>query len=144
MLNFALKATMAAALLATGAATTALADPAKTAVQIPVAQSVPSQSSFAQSNFTGDIDPTGPWTIKPEHHTFQFGGNGRWGLKLDMEQPLGRDMDWKDVKAGAYLKLTPSIRVGGSVGLGDKLAQPQKITPDDTAPRVHLETAFKF
>ena len=58
--------------------------------------------------------------------------------------PLGRDMAWKDVNAGAYLKLTPNIRVGGTVGLGDRLAQPQKVTPQDIAPRVHLETAFKF
>lgn len=97
-----------------------------------------------QSNFSGEIDPTGPWTLKPDHKTLQFGGGGRWGLKLDMEQPLGRDMGWKDVKAGAYIRLTPNIRVGGSVGLGDRLAQPQKVTPQDASPRVHLETAFKF
>jgi len=119
----------AAALLIAGAAHAASADTAKTVVQ---------------NNFAGEIDPTGPWTLKPDHKTLTFGGNGRWGLKLDMEQPLGRDMAWKDVNAGAYLKLTPNIRVGGSVGLGDRLAQPQKVTPQDTAPRVHLETAFKF
>jgi hypothetical protein len=120
---------MAAALLIAGAASTAIADPVK---------------SVAQNNFTGDIDPTGPWTVAPDHKVIQLGGNSRWGLKLDMEQPLGRDMSWKDVKAGAYLHLSPNIRVGGSVNLGDKLAQPQKLTPQDTAPRVHLETAFKF
>ena len=125
------KATIAsaAALLIAGAAQSASADPPKTVVQ---------------NDFAGEIDPTGPWTVKPDHKTLMFGGNSRWGLKLDMEQPLGRDMAWKDVNAGAYLKLTPNIRVGGTVGLGDRLAQPQKVTPQDTAPRVHLETAFKF
>ena len=120
---------MAAALLVSGAGFAASADPAKVS---------------GQNNFSGDVDPTGPWTLKPDHKTLQFGGGGRWGLKLDMEQPLGRDMGWKDVKAGAYIRLTPNIRVGGTVGLGDRLAQPQKVTPQDAAPRVHLETAFKF
>ena len=129
MKRIATMASLAAALLATGAAGAAFADPSR--------PSTP-------NNFTGDIDPTAPWSIIPEHNTIQLGSSDRWGLKLDMERPLGRDMDWKDVKAGAYLHLTPNIRVGGSVNLGDKLAQPQKLTPQDTAPRVHLETAFKF
>jgi hypothetical protein len=129
MVRMASLAGLAVALLVTGAAGAAIADPSR---------------SVPPNNFTGDLDPTGPWSIKPDHNTIQLGGNGRWGLKLDMEQPLGRDMGWKDVKAGAYLHLTPNIRVGGTVNLGDKLAQPQKVTPQDTAPRVHLETAFKF
>jgi hypothetical protein len=38
------------------------------------------------------------------------------------------------------------MRIGGSVGLGDRFADPQHILPEDTinAPRVHLETKFKF
>jgi hypothetical protein len=36
-----------------------------------------------------------------------------------MDQPVGREMELKDVEAGAYFKLTPSIRVGGAVALGD-------------------------
>ena len=119
----------ATALLLAGAATVACADPAKSTVQ---------------NNFAGEVDPTGPWSLNPDHKVIQFGANGRWGLKLDMEQPLGRDMAWKDVKAGAYLHLSPNIRVGGSVNLGDRLSQPSKLTPQDTAPPVHLETAFKF
>lgn len=130
---------LAVALLVSGAATLAYADP-----HAQTTQTAPTQSTTPQPNFTGDVDPTGPWSIKPDHHTFQLGAGNRWGLKLDMEQPLGRDMAWKDVKAGAFVKLTPNIRVGGTVGLGDKLAQPQKVTPEDTQPRVHLETAFKF
>ncbi len=78
--------------------------------------------------------------------SLQWGADGRWTLKLDMDQPVGRDMAWKDVSAGAFFHITPSLRVGGSVDLGDKFAQPAKIVPQDTinAPRVHLETKFKF
>ena len=78
--------------------------------------------------------------------SLQWGADGRWTLKLDMDQPVGRDMAWKDVSAGAFFHITPSLRVGGSVDLGNKFAQPDRIVPQDTinAPRVHLETKFKF
>jgi hypothetical protein len=140
---------MAMTLLATGAtgavaADQNRADASRSATAGLLGQVSTAPTSGPLNNFSGDIDPTGPWTIKPDHRTLQFGDRVHWGLKLDMEQPLGRDMSWKDVKAGAYLHLSPNIRVGGSVNLGDKLAQPQKLTPQDTAPRVHLETAFKF
>ena len=78
--------------------------------------------------------------------SLQWGRDGRWTLNLDMDQPVGREAGWKDVSAGAFFHITPSVRVGGSVDLGDKFAQPDKILPQDTldAPRVHLETKFKF
>lgn len=85
-----------------------------------------------------------PWSVPTPHKTLQLDSKGRWGVRLDLEQPSGRSSDLRDLQAGAYLRLTPRIRVGGSVGFGDKFATPQRITPEDTAPRVHLETAFKF
>jgi hypothetical protein len=71
---------------------------------------------------------------------------GRWGLKLDLDQPVGRDLQLKDVEAGAYYKVTPSIRVGGAVALGDNnpALAARKAEPREPAPRVRLETAFKF
>lgn len=85
-----------------------------------------------------------PWSVPAPHRTVQLDSKGRWGVRLDMQQPSGRDVQLKDVQAGAYVNFGPRIRVGGSVGLGDRFEQPQRLTPQDTAPRVHLETAFKF
>jgi hypothetical protein len=86
-----------------------------------------------------------PFSVPAPKKSLQLDANGRWGLRLDLEKPVGRDMDWKDVEAGAYVRVTPRFRVGGSVGLGDKFANPQHLTPAEAAaPRVHLETAFKF
>ena len=68
------------------------------------------------------------------HKTLQLDSKGRWGVRLDMEQPSGRPSNWSDVQAGAYLRVTPRLRVVGSVGFGDKFATPQRITPEDTAP----------
>jgi hypothetical protein len=77
------------------------------------------------------------------HKTYQFDSK-HWGFRLDLDQPPNRQTEWKDVTAGAYFRISPSIKFGGSVGLGDKFAQPQQISPQDTGPRVHLETKFQF
>lgn len=70
---------------------------------------------------------------------------GRWGVTLNLEQPADRDAQWNDVQAGAYFRITPSLRVGGAVALGEKETPAFKRTePQAGAPRVRLETAFKF
>jgi hypothetical protein len=72
---------------------------------------------------------------------------GRWGLTLNLEQTDTRESTWNDVQAGAYYKITPSLRVGGAVALGDEQplnADVKKLKPGESAPRVRLETAFKF
>ncbi|HYG25822.1 MAG TPA: hypothetical protein VD906_02850 [Caulobacteraceae bacterium] len=67
---------------------------------------------------------------------------GRWGLKLD----LGSKADqWKDVEAGAFFRITPSLRVGGALGLENtKDAPVTKRDEEEAAPKVRLEGAFKF
>lgn len=70
---------------------------------------------------------------------------GRFGVTLDLEQPNTRDAKLNDVQAGAYFRLTPSLRVGGAVALGDEQeALVSRTVPQKTTPRVRLETAFKF
>ena len=96
--------------------------------------------STATSSFTSDTT----WSVPPPHKQLQWDSKGRWGLRLDMAQPTNRDPDWKDVQAGAYFRITPSMQVRGSVGLGDPLSDPKLVTPQDAGPRVHLETAFRF
>lgn len=68
----------------------------------------------------------------------------RWGLKLNLDQPVGRDARSKDVEAGAYYRITPSLRVGGAVRLDETAEGVRRITPRDQQPRVRLETAFQF
>ncbi|CAN5135565.1 hypothetical protein BH11PSE2_BH11PSE2_20070 [soil metagenome] len=79
------------------------------------------------------------------HKTMQWDdAKGRWGLKLDVDQPVNRDTRLKDAEVGAYYRVTPSIRVGGGVGLSDNGAAAVKPAAEQTAPRVRLETALKF
>ena len=92
-----------------------------------------------------DSPPTtaSPFNVPTPHKSYTFDNKG-WGVNLDMEQPTNRATEWKDVTAGAYFKIGPRLKLGGSVGLGDKFAQPQQLSPQDTGPRVHLETKFQF
>jgi hypothetical protein len=117
-------------LLASGALSAAWSEPAT------VAATPQNPSAF----LTNEAAPLAP------RKSLQWDANGRWTLKLDMDQPVGREMELKDMSAGAYFHITPSMRIGGSVGLADRFADEQKVAPQDTvnAPRVRLETKFKF
>lgn len=70
---------------------------------------------------------------------------GRWGLKLGVEQHLDRDVQLKDVEPGVYYRLTPRLHIGGGVSLAhDRLDNLRLTVPQVPAPRVRLETTFKF
>lgn len=128
-----------AALALTGSATAAYAQsaPAKPRVQA-------APDAFA---VRGDFNPRdaqfGPqagsrklvWDAK----------KGRWGLTLDITPRVGRDAQMQDVEAGAFFRVTPQLRVGGAVGVGSTAPAPvRKPGQSEEAPRVRLETAFKF
>ncbi len=117
---------------------------ASVSVRAQTSQSAVSSQNLQSQNPNAFFPPGGPSTAPRK--SLQWDASGHWTLNLDMDQPVGREMDWKDVSAGAYFHITPSMRIGGSVGLGDKFSDPQRILPEDTinAPRVHLETKFKF
>lgn len=70
---------------------------------------------------------------------------GRFGVTLNVQQSADRPAVGNDVQAGAYFRITPSFRVGGSVALGeqDLTLRPNVSRPADT-PKITLQTAFKF
>lgn len=72
--------------------------------------------------------------------------NGRWGLNLNLNQPVGRGTDWGDVEAGAFYRLSPRLRVGAAANLANRDADSARVEDSDrrTQPRVRLETIFKF
>lgn len=85
------------------------------------------------------------WGPQARRRSLELNTEGRWALKLDYDQPTTRDMQWRDVEAGAYFRVNPSLRVGGAVGLGSNPAIPNRVTDDEhPAPRVRLETTFRF
>jgi hypothetical protein len=102
--------------------------------------------SVAQSYIS---EPTTNFS-KSQSKVFQFDLKGKWGLKFDVNQPEARPSGFNDIDAGAFYKLTPSVRVGGTLGFGEKTeafkpdVNPLKSQADAAHPRVRLETTFKF
>jgi len=85
--------------------------------------------------------------IAPGTQTLKWdAAKGHWGLTLNLQQPDSRGMAPSDIQAGAYYRITPSLRVGVGGALGDPQLQngPRKITPDEAQPRVQFETRLKF
>lgn len=96
------------------------------------------------TDFTVRYEPT---TVLPNAgHTMTWdAAKGRFGFTINVQQPDNRPAVANDIQAGAYYRLTPSLRVGGSVALGDQQLTPTPMParPADT-PKVRLETTFKF
>lgn len=71
---------------------------------------------------------------------------GRWGLNLGVEQhSADRNLELKDVSPGVYYRITRRLRIGGAVNLAPDQAETLRMgQPQLPAPRVRLETVFKF
>ena len=76
----------------------------------------------------------------------RFTERGRWGLDLNMSQPVGRDTNLGDVEAGAYYRVNPRLRVGAAAGLATPERDPARSPETDqrAAPRFRLESIFRF
>jgi len=83
-----------------------------------------------------------------QHKTFEYDtAKSRWGFKFDFEQQPGLGTDWKSAQAGAFFKVTPSLRVGAGVSLSDSqnpTTTGNALVQPPVPPRVHLETTLKF
>ena len=83
---------------------------------------------------------------QPGSSRLRFTERGRWGLDLNLSQPVGRDSNLGDVEAGAYYRVNPRLRVGATAGLAEPEADPARPPQTDrrTAPRFRLESIFRF
>jgi hypothetical protein len=78
--------------------------------------------------------------------TLQFDQRkGRWGLSLDMTQPAEGAPNWSDTRVGVTYRVAPGLHTGASVTLGpEETPDGRKLNGAAPAPRVRLETTFKF
>ena len=84
------------------------------------------------------------WTGQTTRNTLEWDASN-WGVRLDLDQPANRQMRPGDVQAGAYYRITPALKVGGAVSLGDKAAPDRKATPAErVAPQATAGIALKF
>ena len=87
------------------------------------------------------------WSSTTQHQSFEWdAGKSRVGLKFDVQQQAAMGTEYKNVQAGAFFKLTPSLRVGAGVSLSDNQNNPTNnpLAQTPAPPRVHLETTWKF
>ena len=83
---------------------------------------------------------------QPGSSRLRFTERGRWGLDLNLSQPVGRESNLGDVEAGAYYRVNPRLRVGATAGLAEPEADPARAPQTDrrAAPRFRLESIFRF
>lgn len=83
---------------------------------------------------------------QPGSSRLRFTEHGRWGLDLNLNQPIGRDSNLGDVEAGAYYRVNPRLRVGAAAGLAAPESDPARAPQTDrrAAPRFRLESIFRF
>jgi hypothetical protein len=108
------------------------------------AQAADSKVATKPMDFTVHAE-TSPISAGPQVMKWDA-AHGRWGVMLNVQQPDTRAATANDIAAGAYYRITPSLRVGGSLAFGDQqLAPGPKANPADAGqPRVQFETKFKF
>lgn len=83
---------------------------------------------------------------QPGSSRLRFTERGRWGLDLNLNQPVGRESNLGDVEAGAYYRVNPRLRVGATAGLAEPETDPARAPQTDrrAAPRFRLESIFRF
>ena len=127
-----------------GRRSTSLAIALALAATAGAAEAAPAADSFAQrDDMTPQPNQIGP---PPNHRTLQWDARkGRWGLNFDFSQSPDRSVQWGDTRIGLNYRLAPGLRTGVGVSLGDE-QQPdvRRLAPSEPAPRVRLETTFKF
>lgn len=89
---------------------------------------------------------TTPTTPPASRRGLRWNESGRWGLNLNLNQPVGRETDWGDVEAGAYYRVSPRLRVGAAAAVGSPEVDPARAAETDrrSQSRFRLETIFKF
>jgi hypothetical protein len=110
-----------------------------------IAHAEPARAPEVSFTTRDSLTPGSQWGVQGGRKSMQWDASkGRWGLKLDMEQPAKGEMALKDMQAGAYFRVTPSLRVGGAVALGNRDQVGREIDSRQPAPRVRLESSIKF
>ncbi len=109
------------------------------------AQTAPSRAGVPAVSLT-EAHAARAAAAQPGSSRLRFTERGRWGLDLNLSQPVGRDSNLGDVEAGAYYRVNPRLRVGATAGLAEPESDPARAPQTDrrAAPRFRLESIFRF
>jgi hypothetical protein len=99
-------------------------------------------ASYSATPTTQPQDPMAPPGMRK---TLQWDDKtGRWGLALNLDQSASREARLKEAEVGAYYRVTPSLRVGGALGVTNTPNPRQPVETDPNQPRLRIESALKF
>lgn len=93
--------------------------------------------SLSEANAARAAAPSGQSRLR-------FTERGRWGLDLNLNQPVGREDTLGDVEAGAYYRVNPRLRVGAAAGLAEPERDPARAPQTERPARFRLESIFRF
>lgn len=113
--------------------------------EVATAQAVAQQTRAPALSLT-DAQAARAAAAQPGSSRLRFTERGRWGLDLNLSQPVGRERNLGDVEAGAYYRVNPRLRVGAAAGLAEPESDPARAPQTDrrAAPRFRLESIFRF
>ena len=102
------------------------------------------EAAPAFSTRGADVAPDNQWGPQAGRNSVAWDQRGRWGVRLDLQQPIGRERELSDVEAGGFVRLNRSVSVGGAVRLEDVPARARDLTPRDRNPQVRVEGRIRF
>lgn len=113
---------------------------------LPAAPVAPWYQRFTQETERFDLGGT---PVDRSGPTLEFDVTGDIGLSLGFERGSGVDARREPLdglNAGAFFKVSPRMRVGGSLGYRAESGNPASLRPEDQpgASQVKLESAFRF
>lgn len=113
--------------------------------EVATAQAVAPQSRAPALTLT-EAQAARAAAAQPGSSRLRFTERGRWGLDLNLSQPVGRERNLGDLEAGAYYRVNPRLRVGAAAGLAEPESDPARAPQTDrrAAPRFRLESIFRF
>jgi hypothetical protein len=84
--------------------------------------------------------------VAPARRALRVDRSGRWSVDFSLNPSSTDPQRVGDVGAGAYFSVNPRLRVGASAGLVEEPVDPARRdgTERSTAPRVRLESTFRF
>ncbi len=141
------------------AAATVLVLPAVAQEQAEVSRSLgiatptPSETPAAQSEWYRQFTASRPADTLPQWQgeavsdfSVTFGNNQRWQFNLDKITRQGETfLPREEMQAGATLRLSPRVSVGGEVSIGaDESRDPARWEERDIEAGIRLRSAFRF
>lgn len=128
---------------------TAVADDASksAAVDTRLLSPVEWKKSFTLSESPStSADPNPSLSYQEDAQAFQWGGNGRWMMNLNMvSRPVESPLPREEMRAGATYQFTPRFSLGGSVSVGaQELDNVTQWKEQEVQAGVKLKTTFKF